>query len=125
MTPERELLERAEDALHSTALRLIAASPYLTKPFTDAPDLSPWTHTIAPQARRAHDLALEIRKHLGLPHRWATSGHGTPPPEIEAVVAEAVAAERERIRQLAIDHEACWGHEFAYPFADLLTGETP
>ena len=108
MTTDRDLLERAEDALHSTSLRLIAASPYLTKPFTDAPDLSPWTHTIAPQMRRAHDLAMEIRRHLGLPHRWPTTGRGYPPADVEAVVAEAVAAERERIRLLAAYHGATY-----------------
>jgi hypothetical protein len=83
------LLRDAEDALHSIALRLLGVSPRLREPYTDAPDQSPWTRTIGPQARRAHDLSLEIRKHLGLPHRWPTSALGTPPLETDDVIAAA------------------------------------
>jgi len=76
---ERDLLTQAEDALHSIALRLLAVSPKLKEPYTDAPDLSPWSMSIGPLARRAHDLALAIRKHLGLPYGPATRALGTPP----------------------------------------------
>jgi hypothetical protein len=84
----RDLLIRAEDALHSFAMRALGVSPRLEVPYTDAPELSPWTHTIGPQARRAHDLAMEIRKRLGLPHRMATRALGTPPLMLEEVLAE-------------------------------------
>lgn len=86
---ERELLDQAEVVLHSLSLRLLGVSPRLKEPYTDAPELSPWTRTVGPLARRAHDTAMAIRKHLGLPHRWATSGLGTPPLEIGDVIADA------------------------------------
>jgi len=52
--------------------------------------LSPWSHTIGPQARRACELALAIR----LPYRHATKALETPPLEIEYAIAEAVTAAR-------------------------------
>lgn len=98
---ERDLLERAEDALHSIALDLLAVSPHLKVPYTDLPEASPWSMYTGPQARRAHDLAMEIRRHLGLPHRWRTRASGTPPLEERDVVAAAVAGERARIAAAA------------------------
>lgn len=88
----RALLERAEDALHSIALDLLAVSPHLKVPYTDRPEASPWSMFTGPQARRAHDLAMEIRKYLGLPHRWRTRAAGTPPLEERDVAIAAAAA---------------------------------
>jgi hypothetical protein len=123
------LLTDAEDALHSIAMRLLAVSPQLKVPYPDAPESSPWSLTIGPQARRAHDLALAIREHLGLPFRAATRALGTPPLEVEQVIAGAVAAERERIRQLAVQMDArCSVFDAvnqgakSRAFADLLGG---
>ena len=136
---ERELLTEAEDALHSVAMRLLTVSPAFKTPYADRPDQSPWSIFIGPQARRAHDLAQAIRRHLGLPFRSATRALGTPPLELDHVIAEAVTAERERIRNLAIEREATYVHHAeskpaAYPpatyitttqrpFADLLGGD--
>lgn len=91
-TTTESLLADAEDALHSVSLRLLAVSPQLSTPYTDAPESSPWSRTIGPQARRAHDLALTIRKHLGLPHRWATSARWLPPLTEEHALRGAVEA---------------------------------
>jgi hypothetical protein len=85
-------------------------SPCLKENCTDAPDLSPWSHTIGPQACRAYELALAIRRQLGLPYRHATKALGTPPREIEDAIAEAFTAERQHIRRLAINEAA------KYPF---------
>jgi hypothetical protein len=84
----RDLLTCAEDALHSFSMCALGVSSRLQVPYTDAPELSPWTHTIGPQARRAHDLAREIRKRLGLPHRMATRALGTPPLMLDEVISE-------------------------------------
>ena len=101
---------------------------------TGAPDLSPWSHTIGPQARRAYELALAIRRQLqlGLPYRHATKALGTPPLEIEDAIADAVTAEREHIRRLAINEAAKYPVDEAWSapvsaalveFADLLRGD--
>ena len=94
---ERELLAEAAYALHSFALCALVVRPWLDKPYLDAPELSPWTNTVGAQARRAHDLSRDIRKRVGLPHRHADRALGTPPLEEADVIAEAVAAERERL----------------------------
>ena len=107
-----------------------AVSPCLKEAHTDAPDLSPCSHTIGPQARRAYGLALAIRRQLGLRH--ATRALGTPPLEIEDAVAEAFTAEREHIRRLAINEAAKYPVDEAWSapvsaalveFADLLRGD--
>lgn len=92
MATDRELLDQAEDALHSIALSLIGVKPWLDKPYTDRPELTPWTYGIGRQASRAHDLGMAIRKHLGLPHRWCTTALGTPPLEVEALINAAAEA---------------------------------
>lgn len=128
---ERDLLTQAEDALHSVAMRLLAVSPQLKTPYTDMPEQSAWSMFIGPQARRAHDLAQAIRKHLGLPYRHATRALGTPALEVEDAVAQAVAAERAQvyaeIRQLATERGAVcrkggdFGPELT-AFADQIPG---
>ncbi len=127
MSTDRELLDQAENALHSVAMRLLAVSPQLKEPYADAPEHSPWSLHIGPQARRAHDLARTIRKHLGLPCRHATRALGTPPLEIDDVIADAVAGERERIRRMAIELHATVVQSrvngvvtSTVPFADLI-----
>jgi len=89
----RELLDQAEHALNSVALSLLGIKPWLDKPYTDAPQLTPWDNGIGRQARRAHDLGMAIRKHLGLPHRWRTTAIGTMPLTTnDAIPAEFLAA---------------------------------
>jgi len=99
---------------------------------TGAPDLSPWSHTIGPQARRAHELALAIRRQLGLPYRYAAKALGPPLLELEDAIAEAFSAEREHIRLLAISEAAKYPVDEAWSapvsaalveFADLLRGD--
>lgn len=63
------LLRNAEESLRSFALRALAVSPALKVPYTDDPSQSPWSRTIGPEARRAHDLSSKIRKHLRLSGR--------------------------------------------------------
>jgi len=95
------LLADAANALMSFALRALAAKPSIDRPYPDCPDLTPWTHTIGPEARRAHDLSIAIRRHLGEPGKMAVRAIGSPPLEMERVVAAEVAACREQVKQLA------------------------
>ena len=90
MSETENLLRRAEDALRSAALRLLAVQPWLDKPYADRPELTPWTNTMGPQARRVYELSQEIRKHLGLPHSYATRALGYPPLERTDVLRAAV-----------------------------------
>ena len=78
MADDADLLGQAENALRSFSLRAIAVSVWLKTPYTDAPEHTPWSLTVGPEARRAHELALEIRQHLGLPHRMAMRAVATP-----------------------------------------------
>lgn len=94
---DREQLDQAEDALRSLAISLLGVKPWLDRPYTDRPELTPWTNGIGQQARRAHDLALAIRRHLGLPHRWRTRAIGTPPLEVEDAITAAVAEAQAQI----------------------------
>lgn len=125
----KKLLERAEDALHSLAIELLAVQPQLDKPFTDRPGLSPWKNSVGAQGSRAYQLAAEIREHLGVPYRACRSrACGTPPLQLDDVIAHAVAAERERIRQLALAeanqriavHPRSVGAVALRKFADLI-----
>lgn len=76
---DEHLLAKAENALRSIALGLLAVKPWLDKPYTDAPDQTPWGRTIGPEARRAHDLSMEIRRRLGGPRIRAQRAAGVPP----------------------------------------------
>jgi hypothetical protein len=58
------LLRGAGDALRDISLRLLAVKPWLDKPYTDRPELTPWTRTIERRARFAHHLSVQIRKFL-------------------------------------------------------------
>jgi hypothetical protein len=61
---DRELLEQAAYALRSFSLAALSVSSFLEVPYRDMPSLTPWTRTIEPEMRRAHDLSMVIRKHL-------------------------------------------------------------
>jgi hypothetical protein len=107
---DRDLLEQAENALRSFSLRALAVRrPWLDKPYTDDPTQSPWSRTIGPEARRAHDLAMAIRKHLGLAHRMAVRAVATPPlaeADVEAAAYRAgCEAERERLGREQTEHQ--------------------
>ena len=62
---DRELLRLAAYALREFTLSVLSVRPLLEVPYPDMPSLTPWTRTIEPEARRAHDLSMTIRKHLG------------------------------------------------------------
>jgi hypothetical protein len=100
---ERELLDRAELVLHGIAIDLIAHKHLLDKPFTDYPSLSPWTRSTGKLAHAAHDLALDIRRHLGLGYRRGLRGLGEPCLTERDIEAQAAADERRAIRQMALD----------------------
>jgi hypothetical protein len=61
---DRELLEQAAAVLRSFSLAAVSVSPFLEVPYRDMPSLTPWTRTIEPEVRKAHDLSMAIRKHL-------------------------------------------------------------
>jgi hypothetical protein len=103
---DRELLEQAENALRSFSLRALAVSPRLKEPYTDDPTQSPWSRTIGPEARRAHDLAMTIRKRHGGERHTAMRAITTPLTEAETDVYQAgAAAERERLGREQIEHQ--------------------
>lgn len=60
----RELLEAAEQALTRCWKAALTVKPTLDVPYPDAPETSPWAKFAEPAARRAHDLAMRLRKHL-------------------------------------------------------------
>ena len=62
--PDRELLEQAAQALWDCAKSALTVKPSLDQPYPDAPELTPYTRWVERPARRAHDLAMQIRKHL-------------------------------------------------------------
>jgi hypothetical protein len=61
---DRELLEQAAHVLRSFSLAALSVRSFLKVPYRDEPSLTPWTRTIEPEMRRAHDLSMVIRKHL-------------------------------------------------------------
>ena len=61
---DRELLEQAAHMLRSFSLTALSVRPFLEVPYRDEPSLTPWTRTVEPEVRRAHDLSMVIRKHL-------------------------------------------------------------
>lgn len=61
---ERELLAEAAETLMRFSLKALTVKPALDQPYPDAPETTPWAKFIEPQARRSHDLAIRIRKHL-------------------------------------------------------------
>lgn len=94
---ECELLTDAYRALLSSALRALTVKPTLDTPYTDDPRWSPWTRWVEPEARRAHDLAQRIRKHLREHGVQPPSGpHGAVPgiwPELPAGAARVAELE--------------------------------
>jgi len=97
---DRDFLDQAEYVLHGVALDLIAHHHLLAEPFTDQPDLSPWSRSTGKLARQAHDLAIALRKHLGMPYRRGSSALGVPPLDPEHVAQAAAAGERERLAKV-------------------------
>lgn len=62
---DRELLQQAADALWDCVKASLTVKPNLDEPY-DPPyeDLTPYTRWVERPARRAHDLAVKIRKRL-------------------------------------------------------------
>jgi hypothetical protein len=67
VSTDRELLEHAAEVLWSLCKHCLTVKPTLDVPYRDAPELTPWTRWIERDARRAHDLSVEIRRHLRAP----------------------------------------------------------
>lgn len=68
---DRELLERAAEVLRRFSLAALTVKPRLDEPYPEAPQWTPWTRWIETDARCAHDLSVEIRRHLGIPHPFS------------------------------------------------------
>jgi hypothetical protein len=58
------LLDEAQSALRALSKACLVAKPHLDKPFTDAPEHSPWSLRIERYTRRAYDLGTQIRQQL-------------------------------------------------------------
>lgn len=61
---DRELLTQAAEALMNCAKAALTVKPALSTPYPGEPQSTPYTRWVEPRARRAHDLAIEIRRHL-------------------------------------------------------------
>jgi hypothetical protein len=61
---ERDLLRQAEEALRAVGKAAITVKTTLNKPYTDAPDQTPWSRFMDAPARRAYNLGHEIREFL-------------------------------------------------------------
>lgn len=68
----RALLAEAAEALVDIGKKAIVVKPALSKPYVDAPDLTPWTRFMEAPARRAYNLGVELRREIG-------SKEATPP----------------------------------------------
>lgn len=63
---DTELLQQAADALWDCAEAALTVKPSLDKPYAPPhEDWTPYTRWVERPAERAHDLAVEIRRHLG------------------------------------------------------------
>ncbi|HXR41765.1 MAG TPA: hypothetical protein VN738_05110 [Acidothermaceae bacterium] len=67
-----ELVERAISALRSAALASLTVKHSLDKPYSDAPEWTPWTRWVGPMAREAYDCKQAIADAVR-PQRGATS----------------------------------------------------
>lgn len=65
MNTDRELLQRASDALWNCAKAALTVKSTLSEPY-DAPyeEWTPYTRWVERPAREAHDLCMVIRAHL-------------------------------------------------------------
>ena len=61
---DRELLQKAADALWKCAKAALTVKPTLDQPYRDDPRWTPYTRWVERPSREAHDLAMVIRKHL-------------------------------------------------------------
>jgi hypothetical protein len=80
----------------SFTLRALTVKPTLDTPYPDDPRWTPWTRWVEPEARRAHDLAMGVRKHLAAAGVRADGPHGAVPgvwPELPAELERAAALE--------------------------------
>lgn len=58
------LLDEAQSALRALSKACLGAEPHLSKPFTDAPEHSPWSLRVERLTRRAYNLGTKIRRQL-------------------------------------------------------------
>ena len=68
---DRRLLEQAAEVLRRFSLAALTVKPRLDEPYPEAPQWTPWTRWMETDARCAHDLSVEIRRHLGIPHPFS------------------------------------------------------
>lgn len=103
---ERELLELAGRALSSFTLRALTVKPSLETPYRDDPRWTPWTRWLEPEARRAHDIARRIRKHLAASGVRVDGPNGAIPgiwPEL-APELERVSELEQVVREILVQH---------------------
>lgn len=58
------LLDEAQSALRALSKACLVAQPHLDKPFSDAPEHSPWSLRVGRLTRRAYNLGTDIRRQL-------------------------------------------------------------
>lgn len=56
------LLRQAGEALRAVGKAAIVVKPTLDKPYSDAPQWTPWTRFMEKPAKRAYNLGSEIRR---------------------------------------------------------------
>jgi hypothetical protein len=78
---DRELLQRAGEALRAVGKAALAVKTSLTKPYPDAPETSPWVQFMERPAREAYNLSAEIRRALAAA---VSSGDTGPAPALDA-----------------------------------------
>lgn len=72
---DREMLEQAAEVLRRISLAALTVKPRLDQPYPEAPQWTPWTRWMEADVRWAHELSVEIRHHLGIPHPFSRKAH--------------------------------------------------
>lgn len=64
VTVMRSMLDDAEQRLRALSKTCLTVKTTLDKPYSDAPDTTPWKRYVERPTRDAYNLAVEIRRHL-------------------------------------------------------------
>lgn len=95
MSRERDFLREAEEALRAIGKAAIVVKPTLDRPYSDAPDWTPWTRFMERPAKRAYNLGQQIRRYLkdhpfspGDRVQWNTTGEQQVPATVHSVLSE-------------------------------------